>query len=317
MSEGIRIHNLSKRYPKGTLAVSDLDLEIEPGEIFGLLGPNGAGKTTVVRILTTILRPGSGTACVGGYDLVKQAAQIRRLIGVVAQDACLDCMLTTLDNLDFYAKIHNLPRRVRETKIREVLSWAGLEGKARDPVDSFSGGMKRKLDLARVMMLTPQFVFLDEPTVGLDPASRRSVWKMITQMKKLGCTVVITTHYMEEADQLCDRLAILYRGRKVAEGTSHEIRTQVRGQNCLQVHAACLTDAMLMPLVRSGTIEKYALTGNYHERIARLYLDDGLRKMPEVLNYLEGQGLIASAVTLQGPTLEDAFIQLTGQLIEA
>ncbi len=311
----LRVDHVTKSLG-GLVAVHDLSFEISNEEIVGIIGPNGAGKTTLVRILTTILRPSSGTAYVGGYDVVKQAPVVRQHIGVVAQDACLDCMLTARDNLDFYAKIHNLPRNVRETKMREVLAWAGLEGKDKDLVDSFSGGMKRKLDLARIMMLTPQFVFLDEPTVGLDPASRRSVWNMINQMKKWGCTVVITTHYMEEADRLCDRLAIIHRGRQVALGAPHEIRAQVGGKSCLQVHASKLTDSMLMPLVRSGVIEKYAITGNYHERVARLYLDEGLRKMPDVVGYLEGQGLSASAVTLQGPTLEDAFIQLTGQLIE-
>ncbi|HET7088742.1 MAG TPA: ABC transporter ATP-binding protein [Anaerolineae bacterium] len=317
MSDGIRTHKLTKRYAGNVLALAELDLDVAAGEIFGLLGPNGAGKTTAVRILTTILRPSSGTASVGGYDVRKQPAQVRQRIGVVAQNACLDCMLTAYDNLDFYAKIHGLRGAERAQRLREAFRWANLDGKERHLVDSFSGGMKRKLDLARVMMLSPQFVFLDEPTAGLDPASRRSVWDMVGEMKARGCTVILTTHYMEEADRLCDRLAILHRGRKVAEGAPHEIRSQVSGKSSLEVHAPNLTDAMLIPLVRAGEIEKYVIVGNYHQRIARLYLDDAVGKMPYVLNYLHDHGVTANAVTVQGPTLEDAFINLTGMRIEA
>ena len=317
MSKGIVTHQLTKRYVANTLAVAALDLDITPGEIYGLLGPNGAGKTTAVRILTTVLRPSSGQANVGGYDVVRQAHQVRQRIGVVAQATCLDCMLTAYDNLDFYAKIHGLKGADRQKKIHQAFQWANLDSKERDIVDSFSGGMKRKLDLARVMMLTPQFVFLDEPTAGLDPVARRSVWDMIAEMKGWGCTVVLTTHYMEEADRLCDRLAILHRGRKVAEGTPYQIKALVGGKNSLEVHAPNLTDAMLIPLMQSGVIQKYAMVGNYHQRMARLYLDDALRKMPEVLAYLENHDVLADSVTLQGPTLEDAFIALTGVRIES
>ncbi len=316
MSAGIHAQQLSKRYAKGAWAIAELDLEIAPGEIFGLLGPNGAGKTTVVRVLTTLLKPTSGSVTVAGYDVVRQSAEVRKQIAVVAQDACLDCMLTVRDNLDFYAKLHGLRGGRRQEQIGAALHWANLEDKANLLVDTLSGGMKRKLDLVRVMMFHPPSVFLDEPTAGLDPASRRGVWHMIGEMRNSGCTVVLTTHYMEEAARLCDRLAILHHGRCVAEGTPNEITSRLGGNNTLQVHVSQLTDVMLDPLVRSGVIQKYALVGNYHESVAHLYLDDGLSKMPQVLRYLEEQGLSASAVTLQGPTLEDAFIQLTGQRIE-
>lgn len=210
------------------IAVDDLTLSIAAGAIFGLLGPNGAGKTTTIRMLTTMLEPTAGTARVGGLDVAQQPKKVRRAIGYVSQMLSADGGLTGYENLLLFARIYGIPRRERKTRIAEALEFMGLTSAASLLVRNYSGGMIRRLEIAQSMMHRPVVLFLDEPTIGLDPVARHAVWEHLRQLQKLyGTTILLTTHDMEEADQLCESIAIMHRGHVVATGTPHTLKEQV------------------------------------------------------------------------------------------
>ena len=214
----IRTEALTKRFGRLT-AVDGLTFSVAPGEIFGLLGPNGAGKTTTIRMLTTLARITSGMAWVAGRDVAREPLAVKRRIGVAPQGLNLEVELTAEENLEFHGRLHRMPRAERRRRISEILDFVGLAGKAGVPVDEFSGGMKRRLLIARALMHRPRVLFLDEPTVGLDPQIRRRIWALIQEMRSAGLTVLVTTHYIEEADALCNRVGILRRGRLIAMDT--------------------------------------------------------------------------------------------------
>jgi ABC-2 type transport system ATP-binding protein len=223
----LKICQLTRKF--GTLtAVNGIDLEVEEGEIFGLLGPNGAGKTTVLKMLTTLLPPTSGTAVVAGFDVVHDAARVRRVIGYVPQLLSADGGLTGYENLLFFSRLYDIPRNERKERIQYSLSMTGLEDAAGRLVSTYSGGMIRRLEIAQSMLHRPPVLFLDEPTVGLDPVARNSVWEHIIQLQaNYGTTIVLTTHYMEEADNLCSRVAIMHLGNIAAVGTPDELKAEV------------------------------------------------------------------------------------------
>ncbi len=223
----LQTHALTRRF--GTLvAVDDLNIAVTSGEVFGLLGPNGAGKTTVIKMLATLLPPTSGTATVAGYDIVRQAADVRRVIGYVPQVLSADGTLTGYENLLIFAKLYDLPSREREARIHEALAFMGLADAANKLVRQYSGGMIRRLEIAQSMLHRPPVLFLDEPTIGLDPVARRSVWGHIGTMRRdYGTTIFLTTHYMDEADSLCNRVAIMHLGRVAAIGTPAELKAAV------------------------------------------------------------------------------------------
>ncbi|MBI2664688.1 ATP-binding cassette domain-containing protein [Candidatus Woesearchaeota archaeon] len=228
MAVVIEAKNLTKKFPS-VVAVDSVSLRINEGEIFGLLGPNGAGKTTLISMLTTLLRPTSGSAVVNGYDVRKNAHDVRASIGLVFQETVLDLDLTAYDNLDFHARLYSIPKSVRNSRITEAAKLVGLDRDLFRKAESFSGGMKRRLEVARGVLHTPKVLFLDEPTLGLDPQTRRKVWEYISQLRK-KVTVLITTHYMEEADYLCDRVAIMDRGRIVALGAPDKLKSSLRSR---------------------------------------------------------------------------------------
>jgi len=226
--KAIEIKNLVKEFD-GIKAVDDISLEIEYGEIFALLGPNGAGKTTTISILATLLKPTSGKARVNGYDVVKQAAKVRHSIGIVFQDPSLDDRLTARENLEIHGRLYHMKRDERKKRIKEVLKMVELEGRANSLVKTFSGGMRRRLEIARGLMHKPRILFLDEPTLGLDPQTRRHIWDYIEKLRREGVTVLLTTHYMEEADHLADRIAIIDKGKVVALGSPSELKDSIGG----------------------------------------------------------------------------------------
>jgi ABC-2 type transport system ATP-binding protein len=225
----LETHALTRRFSALT-AVDALTLSIDPGEIFGLLGPNGAGKTTTIKMLTTLLPPSSGTASIDGYDVVAQAADVRRLIGYVPQMLSADGTLSGYENLLVFARLYELPRRERRRRVEEALAFMGLTEAAHKLVRQYSGGMIRRLEIAQSMLHRPRVLFLDEPTVGLDPTARRAVWERIQEARgRLDATIVLTTHQMEEADSLCSRIAIMHRGRIVALGSPAELKASIDG----------------------------------------------------------------------------------------
>jgi len=217
----------------GTLtAVDSLTLSVATGEVFGLVGPNGAGKTTVIKMLTTLLKPTSGTARVGGFDIARQAAIVRRIIGYVPQALSVDGSLTGYENLLIFAKLYDIPRREREVRLREALAFMGLSDAADKLVREYSGGMIRRLEIAQSTLHRPRVLFLDEPTIGLDPVARKAVWDHVKELRdRYGTTIILTTHYMEEADDLCSRVAIMHAGKVVASGTPVELKAAVGGSD--------------------------------------------------------------------------------------
>jgi len=220
---------LTRRFGKLT-AVDTLNISIEASEIFGLLGPNGAGKTTVIKMLTTLLPPTSGKARVGGFDVARGATQVRRIIGYVPQMLSADGTLTGYENLLVFAKLYDLPRAERESRVRDALSLMDLSDAADKLVRTYSGGMIRRLEIAQSMLHEPRVLFLDEPTIGLDPLAREAVWEHINQLRaEFGTTILLTTHYMEEADGLCNRVAIMHQGKVMASGTPAELKVSIGG----------------------------------------------------------------------------------------
>ncbi len=227
----LKIDSLTRRFGDLT-AVDALNLSIPAGEVFGLLGPNGAGKTTAIKMLTTLLPPTSGDASVAGYSITRQAGMVRRVIGYVPQMLSADGTLTGYENLLIFAKLYDLPRAGREGRVREALSFMGLSDAADKLVREYSGGMIRRLEIAQSMLHAPPMLFLDEPTVGLDPVARKAVWERIEELRReYGTTILLTTHYMEEADSLCDRVAIMHLGEVAACGTTAELKAAIGGQS--------------------------------------------------------------------------------------
>jgi ABC-2 type transport system ATP-binding protein len=225
----IEVERLSKTYEGNVTAVEDVSFQVAPGEIFGLLGPNGAGKTTTLRVLITVLRPSGGSARVLGMDVVTQATQVRQAIGYVPQERAIDRFLTGREHLQLLASLYHLPKDRAATRIEEVLELVGLEHKADEVARNYSGGMKRKLDIACGLIPDPQVLFMDEPTLGLDVESRLKIWEHIRQLKARGITLLLTTNYLDEADQLCDRIAIIDGGRVAAIGSPADLKSGLGG----------------------------------------------------------------------------------------
>jgi ABC-2 type transport system ATP-binding protein len=225
----LETQKLTRRFSSLT-AVNDLSISVDAGEIFGLLGPNGAGKTTVIKMLTTLLPPSAGTAQVGGFDIQKRAGDVRRVIGYVPQMLSADGTLTGYENLLVFAKLYDIPRENRAMRLRDSLTMMGLTEAADKLVRNYSGGMIRRLEIAQSMLHRPRILFLDEPTIGLDPIARKAVWKHIDRLgREFGTTIFLTTHYMEEADNLCDRVAIMHLGKVTAIGTPQELKSSIGG----------------------------------------------------------------------------------------
>lgn len=292
------------------VAVDNISIKIKYGEIFGLLGPNGAGKTTLTHMLCTILCPTSGTARVAGHDICSEPDEVRSSIGIVFQEPSLDNNLTGRENLDFHGRMYGMTSEQRKARIEEVLSIAGLSNRADSLVKTYSGGMKRRLEIARGLMHRPKILFLDEPTLGLDAQTRRVVWEQIEKLNKTEkITVVLTTHYIEEADYLCDRVGIIDMGRIVALDTPQALKDKLEGDVVyLKVDDV---KKFLRIFQKSPLVKGVKVTGDS----LQLQVGNGSKTIPRIIETVRRNGGQVQEVSLKRPSLEDVFINYTGKAI--
>jgi ABC-2 type transport system ATP-binding protein len=300
----IRIRDLVKSYGNLT-AVDRLTLDIEANEIFGLLGANGAGKTTTIHMLATLLKPTSGSATVNGYDIVSQPAKVRSSIGIVFQAPSSDDILTGYENLHLHSMLYSVPRHIRKKRIEEVLELVGLAERKDDPVKTYSGGMRRRLEIARGLLHKPKVMFLDEPTLGLDPASREVMWRYVRRLvEEEKITVILTTHYMEEADMLCDRIAIIDKGKVVALDTPAGLKAGLGG-DIIRIKTK---DPSALKLVRGLD---FVSGVEQSDGFLVLSVNDAKKALPVLLQQVE-----AESAEFSSPTLNDVFIKITGRKID-
>jgi len=291
-------------------AVDGIDLEVRPGEIFGFLGPNGAGKSTTVRMLTTLLKPTAGTARIAGYDVVREADKVRRSIGVALQDAAIDPLMTGRELLELQSVLYGLPKNVGRTRGLELLERVGLTAAADRRVGTYSGGMRRRLDLALSLVHEPSVLFLDEPTTGLDPMSRLTLWEEVRRLNDAGTTVLLTTQYLEEADQLADRIAIIDHGHIVRQGVPRDLKAQV-GSPTLSISVD--RDHMEQARVVLGRFGELRPTA---EGTLGVGLTRGAEDVATVIRALDEAGLKVRHLELDEPSLDDVFAEATGHRIE-
>jgi ABC-2 type transport system ATP-binding protein len=295
-------------------ALDGLDLDVAEGTVLGLLGPNGAGKTTTVRILATLLRPDEGRASVLGFDVIRDAQQLRRLVGLSGQYAAVDENLTGAENLWMFGRLYQLPSRTARARAGELLDQFALADAADRVVKTYSGGMRRRLDLASALIGRPRLLFLDEPTTGLDPRSRLGMWDVIRTLVREGSTLLLTTQYLEEADELADVIAVVDSGRIIARGTSDQLKSQVGGERIeVVVHdPARLSDAR--DAVRRLCVADVAVDG--HTRRLTAPASGGAQLLVTVIRTLDEAGIGLDDVALRRPTLDDVFLTLTGHAAE-
>ena len=307
----IEVRDLTKRYRgNGFAAVDHVSFSVKNGEIFALLGPNGAGKTTTIKILTTLLKPTSGTAKIAGFDVSKDKDSVRKSIGIVFQEPSLDWRLTGRENLDFHARIYRIGRREREERIEEVLKLVELEDKADIVVDKYSGGMKRSLELARGFIHSPKVLFLDEPTLGLDTHTRRRIWDYIGELNdKEGVTIVLTTHHMEEADYLCERVGIMDQGKIIALDTPKNLKDLI-GSDLVSLEMNtrdCNTDIFKKL--------DFVIDFRRYDDFVTLKMERGDLRIPAIMKVAQREGIEIKSVNLRKPSLEDVFLHITGRKI--
>lgn len=305
----IKTVNLTKKFGSLT-AVNNVNLEVEQGEIFGLLGPNGAGKSTLISMLCTILNPSSGSALIEGYDIKNEAPNVRRSIGIVFQDPSIDDKLTARENMELHADLYGVPRDVMQSRIDEVLDLVELEDRASNFVNTFSGGMRRRLEIARSLIHYPKVLFLDEPTIGLDPQSREHIWNYIRDLKKReNITIMLTTHYMEEADKLCDRIAIIDKSKIIALDTPLKLKEELGGETIIiessdnELLAGKLEEAKLADdIIKTGNNLNVCVK-NAHKTLARM------------VELAVSNGVYIDNISIREPDLNDVFMHYTGREI--
>jgi ABC-2 type transport system ATP-binding protein len=308
---GIIAERLEREFKGGIRAVAGIDLEVAPGEIYGFLGPNGAGKSTTVHMLTTLLPPTAGTARVAGYDIVREGPKVRARIGAALQEAALDPLLTGREHLRMQAALHGMRGAERKRRIDALLERVGLTDASDRKVKGYSGGMKRRLDLALALVHDPAILFLDEPTTGLDPQSRSALWAEVGRLaKEQGVTVFLTTQYLEEADVLADRVGIIDHGRIVAEGTPEQLKAQI-GRPSVEAVPADENDLAAISEVLSRFGER--TQGSPGAATVRL---DGQGGLADVVRALDAAGLSVEHLQLDAPTLDDVFLAKTGRTLE-
>jgi len=299
----VQTFKLTKAFD-GLVAVNGVDLEINRGELFSLLGPNGAGKTTTIRMLCCLLKPTRGTASILGHDIARVPFAVKKLIGVSPQDTILSERLNCWENLALVGKVHGLSSKEVTRRSQELLKTMGLMERAKDRVGKFSGGMKRRLSIAMALVSDPQVLFLDEPTLGLDPQARRTIWEYIAELKGKK-TILLTTHYMEEADFLSDRIGIIDEGRVVALGTAQELKT-----SRLEMRSMVVSTENLTAEVMEDLRNKYSRLEMVKEKLRISHKDLNFK---EIVDYLHSRGVTIHSAALDQPTLEDVFIQITGK----
>jgi ABC-2 type transport system ATP-binding protein len=311
-ANGIEADRLAKEFRKGPRAVDGIDLRVDPGEIYGFLGPNGAGKSTTVHMLTTLLPPTAGTARVAGHDIVREGPAVRDAIGVALQEAALDQYLTAREHMRLQAGMHGIPKAEASRRGDDLIARVGLSDAADRKVGAYSGGMRRRLDLALALVHAPRVLFLDEPTTGLDVQSRTALWDEVARLSNdEGVTVFLTTQYLEEADSLADRVGIIDTGRIVAEGTPDALKAEIGRPT---VEAAPLergdTERMGAVLARFGSPQR-AERGHLAVR-----LDEGTAELADVVRALDAEGIAVQDLEIHAPTLDDVFLAKTGRRLE-
>ena len=310
MSIAIQANNLVKKYGEVT-ALDGLSLEVEQGTVFGLLGPNGAGKTTAVRVLTTLLSPDSGTAIVDGVDVLKDPVHAREIMGLSGQNASVDENLTGIENLIMLGRLFRLPKKEAVIRANDLLERFNLNDAAKRIVKTYSGGMRRRLDLAASLIAKPNILFLDEPTTGLDPRSRLMMWDVIQNLVNEGTTVLLTTQYLEEADQLAKKIAVIDKGKVIAQGSADELKTQVGGERIEVVVSPSQTQAAAQAL-QSMSSGKVVVEGEH----VQVPVSGGGVKVVEAVRALDIAKIEIKEIQLRRPTLDDVFLSLTGHHAE-
>lgn len=311
MTGVIETFKLTKSFNELT-AVDKLDISVDSGEIFALLGPNGAGKTTTISMLCTILKPTSGTAKVNGFDIIKEAMQVRKSIGIVFQDPSIDDRLTGRENLFMHANLYGVPASEQKTRIDSVLKLVELEDRADDLMRTYSGGMRRRLELARGLIHYPKVLFLDEPTIGLDPQTRDHVWKYIRELKEAhDITVVLTTHYMDEADRLSDRIAIMDYGRIIALDSPSNLKETLEG-DVIIIKANNLDAVLSLVTDKMGLLHAHMVNGT-----VEVTVKNGKAMLPRIVDTATQNKIFVESISLREPNLEDVFLHYTGRTIRA
>jgi ABC-2 type transport system ATP-binding protein len=312
MENGIESDGLVREFKGGVRAVDGVDLRVEPGEIHGFLGPNGAGKSTTVLMLTTLLPPTAGRARVAGHDIEREGAAVRRAIGAALQEAALDPLLTGRDHMRLQTALQGVPKAERRSRGDALLERMGLIDAPDRRDGGYSGGMKRRLDLALALVHSPRILFLDEPTTGLDPQSRSELWQEVARLaREDGVTVFLTTQYLEEADVLADRIAIIDHGRIVARGTPESLKAEI-GRPSLEVQPADRADRDAVAAV----LERFGSAVTAPPGAAAVRLRGGVEALPEVVRALDGEDLAVVDFRLHAPTLDDVFLAKTGRKLE-
>lgn len=308
-SNEISVQNLKKTYPKGNVkAVRDISFDVEGGQIYAILGPNGAGKSTTVKILTTLALPTSGEAKVGGFDVVIEAEQVRNLTGVALQEIGIDPMMMPLELLTIQGRLFGLTSQESEDRAYKLAELVQLTDALDRRVGTYSGGMKRRIDLALALMHDPKILFLDEPTTGLDPASRRDIWKEVRRLNRsLGMTILLTTQYLEEADELADYISIVDKGLIVAEGTAQSLKAEF-GEESISISFSSEKESH-----RAGkALNAFAADIQADKRDLRIYLPEAAASVPRVVEALSAASLSPLSLTLKQPSLDDVFLKVTG-----
>jgi ABC-2 type transport system ATP-binding protein len=304
----IEVENLTKRFGD-FVAVDSLNFSVGHGEVFGLLGPNGAGKSTLIRMMTTLVPPTSGKALINGFDVVRSPNDVRQSIGVIPQAMTSDLDLTAWENMSIFAKFYGLSREERRKTIKELLEAVDLTQWADKPLKMFSGGMRRRLEIARGLVHHPKIFFLDEPTTGLDPVSRVAVWEMLSKLKReRDLTILVTTHYMDEADKLCDRIAIVDHGKLVALDSPLKLKASVPGKNIMEVSFANAPPDWQTLLRNLPEVADVKAVDNVY----RLSSDNGPRTTVEVMDAARKAGVEVTSLSVQSTTLDDVFVHYTG-----
>lgn len=309
----IEVEGLSKRYSQEVVAVDNVSFKVEAGQIFGFLGPNGAGKSTTIKILTSLALPSSGRATVGGYDVVSEAAEVRRIMGVALQDIGLDSLMKPLELLSLQGQLFGSRRSEAEARAEELVELVGLQDAVDRRVGTYSGGMRRRLDLALALVHRPEILFLDEPTTGLDPASRRDLWHEVRRLNRsFGMTIFLTTQYLEEADELADVVAIIDQGRIATSGSPAVLKASV-GKESINVSFNDQNQAQRA----SEELNEFAELIQLDQDTVRLYMGQAAGSVPAVVNRLQQADLNPSSLTLSQPSLDDVFLQVTGQSLQS
>ncbi|MFM9151762.1 MAG: ATP-binding cassette domain-containing protein [Candidatus Planktophila sp.] len=312
--KSIVAQNLVKTYDKGAVrALDNLSLDVEEGTVLSVLGPNGAGKTTTVRVLATLLNPDSGQATVCGIDVVKHPEKVREVIGLSGQYAAVDEILTGWDNLVMFGQLYHLGKKQAVARAEELLERFSLTEAARRPIKTYSGGMRRRLDLAASLIVKPKVLFLDEPTTGLDPRGRQEMWGVIQELVKGGVTLLLTTQYLEEADQLADEIAVIDHGKVIARGTSDALKKQVGGE-LLEIVVDNAHTSKTLEIVERISGNAAALDEGL--RLISSPVSTGATALIEALRELDAAGIHPLDVALKRPSLDDVFLSLTGHVAE-